>query len=84
MLLSTSQKVQMGCIPGVSVGWRLSQEDFFKEAVPFMENLKIRASVGRLGSDRAISNTMTYFSTATLSADPTVLFGTSPRNIWDW
>ena len=44
-----------------------------------MENLKIRASVGRLGSDRAISNTMTYFSTATLSADPTVLFGTSPQ-----
>ncbi len=42
----------------------------FKEAVPFMDNLKIRASIGRLGSDRAIESTMTYFSTATLSADP--------------
>lgn len=73
------KKYRWGVFPGVSVGWRLSQEDFFKEAVPFMENLKIRASVGRLGSDRAISNTMTYFSTATLSADPTVLFGTSPQ-----
>ena len=73
------KKYRWGIFPGVSVGWRISQEDFFKEAVPFMENLKIRASVGRLGSDRSISNTMTYFSTATLSADPTVLFGSSPQ-----
>lgn len=55
------KKYRWGVFPGVSVGWRVSQEDFFKEAVPFMENLKIRASAGRLGSDRAISNTMTYF-----------------------
>lgn len=44
-----------------------------------MENLKIRASAGRLGSDRAISNTMTYFSTASLSTDPIVLFGNTPQ-----
>ena len=36
-----------GFFPAVSVGWRISQEDFFKEAVPFMDNLKIRASIGR-------------------------------------
>ena len=66
-----------GFFPAVSVGWRISQEDFFKEAVPFMDNLKIRASIGRLGSDRAIEITMTYFSTATLSADPVVVFGTN-------
>ena len=63
----------------MDMSWRLSQEDFFKEAVPFMENLKIRASAGRLGSDRAISNTMTYFSTASLSTDPIVLFGNTPQ-----
>lgn len=73
------KKYRWGVFPGVSVGWRVSQEDFFKEAVPFMENLKIRASVGRLGSDRAISNTMTYFSTASLSTDPIVLFGNTPQ-----
>lgn len=28
-----------GFFPAVSVGWRISQEDFFKEAVPFMDNL---------------------------------------------
>lgn len=73
------KKYRWGVFPGVSAGWRISQEDFFKESVPFMENLKLRASVGRLGSDRAISNTMTYFSTATLSADPVVLFGSNPQ-----
>ena len=73
------KKYRWGVFPGVSVGWRVSQEDFFKEAVPFMENLKIRASAGRLGSDRAISNTMTYFSTASLSTDPIVLFGNTPQ-----
>lgn len=66
-----------GFFPAVSVGWRISQEDFFKEAVPFMDNLKIRASAGRLGSDRSIENTMTYFSTASLSSDPVVVFGTN-------
>lgn len=73
------KKYRWGIFPGVSVGWRISQEDFFKEAVPFMENLKLRASFGRLGSDRAISNTMTYFSTAYLSNDPTVIFGDTPQ-----
>ena len=66
-----------GFFPAASIGWRISQEDFFKEAVPFMDNLKIRASVGRLGSDRSIENTMTYFSTASLSSDPVVVFGTN-------
>ena len=72
-------KNRWGVFPGASIGWRISQEDFFKEAVPFVENLKLRASIGRLGSDRAISNTMSYFSTASLSNDPNVIFGTSPQ-----
>lgn len=66
-----------GVFPAASIGWRVSQEDFFKEAVPFMDNLKIRASIGRLGSDSSIESTMTYFSTASLSADPVVVFGTN-------
>lgn len=69
------KKYRWGVFPGVSVGWRISEEDFFKNAVPFVDNLKFRASAGRLGSDRAISNTMTYFSTASLSSDPCVLYG---------
>ena len=36
-------------------------------------------SYTHLGSDRSISNTMTYFSTATLSKDPIVMFGSDPQ-----
>lgn len=67
-----------GFFPAVSMGWRMSEESFFKNALPFVDNFKIRGSVGRLGSDASISNTMTYFSTAGLSSDPCVVFGTTP------
>ncbi|HEY9047126.1 MAG TPA: TonB-dependent receptor, partial [Ohtaekwangia sp.] len=39
-----------GVFPSFSVGWRISQENFFRN-VPFITNLKIRASMGKLGSD---------------------------------
>ena len=38
--------------PSVSVGWRVSEEDFFKENVPFINNLKLRASYGESGRDQ--------------------------------
>jgi TonB-linked SusC/RagA family outer membrane protein len=41
-----------GFFPGVSAGWRLSEEDFFRNALPFVNQLKIRASYGELGNDR--------------------------------
>lgn len=34
-----------------SLGWRLSEEEFFKSAVPFVNNLKLRASYGVNGND---------------------------------
>lgn len=40
-----------GFFPSVSLGWRLSEESFFRNALPFAQNLKIRASVGQLGND---------------------------------
>jgi TonB-linked SusC/RagA family outer membrane protein len=43
---------QWGTFPGVSLGWRISQEPFFKTAVPFVNELKIRGSWGRLGNDK--------------------------------
>jgi TonB-linked SusC/RagA family outer membrane protein len=36
--------------PGGSVGWRISQEDFIKDNVPFISNLKLRYSWGQTGS----------------------------------
>ena len=41
-----------GFFPGVSAGWRVSEEDFFKNAVPFVNQLKLRVSYGELGNDR--------------------------------
>lgn len=42
-----------GTFPGVSLGWRISEEDFFKKAAPFVNDLKLRASWGKLGNDRS-------------------------------
>jgi TonB-linked SusC/RagA family outer membrane protein len=42
-----------GLFPGVSVGWRLSQEDFLKD-VKFISDLKLRASYGQTGNQEGI------------------------------
>jgi len=39
-----------GFFPGISVAWRMSQEDFLS-SLSFLDNLKLRASVGRIGND---------------------------------
>ena len=43
-------KTRWGFFPSVSLGWRISQEEFMKE-VSFLDDLKVRASVGLLGND---------------------------------
>ena len=40
-----------GFFPVVSAGWRLSEESFVKEKVPFISNLKLRGSYGETGID---------------------------------
>ncbi|NQU88388.1 MAG: TonB-dependent receptor, partial [Mariniphaga sp.] len=37
--------------PSVSLGWRISEEPFIKDNLPFLDNLKIRASYGESGRD---------------------------------
>jgi TonB-linked SusC/RagA family outer membrane protein len=44
---------QYGLFPGVSVGWRLSQEKFLKD-VKFLSDLKLRASYGQTGNQEGI------------------------------
>lgn len=36
--------------PSASVGWRISEEKFFKPLTKYVDNLKIRASFGALGN----------------------------------
>lgn len=40
-----------GFFPAVSLGWRLSEESFFKDNVSFVDNLKIRGSYGKVGDE---------------------------------
>ncbi|WP_288214819.1 SusC/RagA family TonB-linked outer membrane protein [uncultured Bacteroides sp.] len=46
--------------PTVTLGWRLSDENFFKENVEFMNNLKLSASYGVLNQDIDISDYYMY------------------------
>jgi TonB-dependent starch-binding outer membrane protein SusC len=45
-----------GTFPGVSVGWRLSDEGFWKDNIKFFDDFKIRASWGQTGNDRIYYN----------------------------
>lgn len=42
---------QFGFFPSVSAGYRISEEDWFKNSVRFIDDLKLRASYGTLGND---------------------------------
>jgi TonB-linked SusC/RagA family outer membrane protein len=46
---------RFGLFPGISVGWRISQEDWMKNSNLFTD-LKLRASYGKLGNDRIGAN----------------------------
>lgn len=43
---------RFGFFPGVSLGWRVSEEAFWKKNVPFIEEFKLRASYGQTGNDQ--------------------------------
>jgi TonB-linked SusC/RagA family outer membrane protein len=42
---------RFGFFPGISAGWRISEESFFKKNVSFVNNLKIRGSWGQMGAE---------------------------------
>ncbi|MDR1780602.1 MAG: TonB-dependent receptor [Tannerella sp.] len=41
-----------GFFPGVSAGWRISEENFWKNSLSFINYMKLRASWGQTGNDR--------------------------------
>lgn len=43
---------RFGFFPAVSAGWRLTQEDWFRDLTGFFDELKLRASWGQTGNDR--------------------------------
>lgn len=42
---------RFGFFPGVLAGWRISEENFWKENISFINYLKLRGSWGRMGND---------------------------------
>ena len=46
--------------PTISAGWRISNESFFKEKVPFVNNLKLTTSYGKLNQDIDIDGYYLY------------------------
>lgn len=61
--------------PAASIGWRLSEEDFFKDAVPAVSNLKLRASVGKLGNDRGVNSYIFLNTLSRVSNAPSIVIG---------
>lgn len=45
-------ETRYGFFPGVLLGWQISEEDFFKNNVSFVNYLKIRGSWGQMGNDQ--------------------------------
>ncbi len=58
---------QFGFFPGVSGGWRISEEDFWKNNITSITNFKIKGSWGQTGNDR-ISDYQ-YLSSYTYNVD---------------
>ena len=50
-----SPETRWGLFPTVGIGWRISDENFFKNNIKFVNSLKLRANYGMVGEDR-ISN----------------------------
>jgi TonB-linked SusC/RagA family outer membrane protein len=46
------QDKRFGFFPGVSAGWRISEENFWKNNLSFINDFKLRGSWGQTGSDR--------------------------------
>jgi len=44
------QKSRWGLFPSLSAGWRISEESFIKNNISWIDNLKLRASWGKLGN----------------------------------
>ncbi len=64
-----------GFFPAVSGGWRISEEGFFRSILPVVNNLKLRASYGKLGDDA--SSAFQYLTGYNYPGGSYYMFGSS-------
>ena len=55
--------------PSLSLGWRVSQEQWFSRALPFINEFKIRGSWGRLGNSDGVIGNYDYIALLNGGAD---------------
>lgn len=65
-----------GFFPTVGLGWKISDENFFRNNITFINSLKIRATYGLVGEDRVANKTYVTRFTQTTG----YLFGNSMTN----
>lgn len=73
---------RFGFFPGVSLGWRISEERFWQENISWIDYMKIRASYGQMGNDKV--SAFQYMTTYTFK-NPAILGGNNPKpqtGIW--
>lgn len=70
---------RFGFFPGVSVGWRISEEKFWRDNITWMDYFKIRASWGQMGNDKV--DAFQYMTTYTFD-NPAILGGGIQSGLW--
>jgi TonB-linked SusC/RagA family outer membrane protein len=77
---------RFGFFPSGAIGWTVSEEPFFRDAVPWMNKLKVRYSDGLVGSDYASSRWLyiSEYSTTTISSVQYLLEGAAANIFAQW
>jgi TonB-linked SusC/RagA family outer membrane protein len=84
------KETRWGFFPGFSAGWRLSEENFLDD-VAYLDNLKLRASYGRMGNDQispfqylAMYNLSPIGSHLGGATQPILMTGVAPNDRITW
>lgn len=85
---------RFGFFPGVSAGWRVSEERFFKDKITFVNNLKLRGSWGQMGAEAYYENNLQEYKYLSLMNTgqgvfndklyQTIYESTIPNNAFTW
>jgi TonB-linked SusC/RagA family outer membrane protein len=60
--------------PAASLGWRMSEESWFKNALPFVDNFKLRGGIGLTGLTSGLPAYF-YLNTLSILSTPAVVIG---------
>ncbi|TDH24522.1 TonB-dependent receptor [Segetibacter sp. 3557_3] len=75
-----SKDKRYGFFPAGSIGWNVSQEDFFKNNIKVVDRLKLRGSYGLVGNDQ-LGSGFSYFYQQTYNGSGATYFGQTSNTI---